>query len=336
MFLLFLWNAANRLFFNPIGLKRNSNFAPIMKMSTIIFFVLLSLVGCKENTKWQNKYADSRLWYNDANEVGDREFDVFYLIPTTVLDRVDAGGDTLHHADPLNESDRALMDPSFVLAQEIFGSEANFYSPYYSQITLESWRNDSLVASRFPHAFDDVKQAFQYYMTYINNGRPFVLAGFSQGGKCVVELLKTLTADQNRQMVAAYVVGYRVTASDTLNYKQIKPALGETDTGVTISYNSMSDPAAACAALSPSAICINPINWKTTSQKAQLNDTVTVSVNNQHNVLIVEGFSPDSYYRPALDYLFKRGNYHLMELSFYRKNLSENVKRRFQAYRKKI
>lgn len=305
-----------------------------MKLSKIIFLALLFLVGGKAQSQDnESPYSDPQLWYRDANKAGDRDFDVFYLIPTEVLDRVSENGDTLHHADPFNEDDRELMRPSFELAQQIFGGDANFYSPYYRQITLESWRSDSLVESRFIRSFADVRKAFEYYMKHVNNGRPFVLAGFSQGGKCVVELLKTLTNEQCQQLVAAYVVGYRVTASDTLNYKQIKPAKGETDTGVTICYNSMSHPEAACATLSPSAMCINPLNWTTSSQKAYLNDTVTVRVDNLHNVLLVEGFHSDSYYRPWLDYLFKRGNYHIQELPFYSKNLTKNVKRRFEAYR---
>lgn len=300
-----------------------------MKLTNFIFLALLLLASCKE----KNQYSNPCLWYNNANTTGEREFDVFYLIPTEVFDRIDTNGDTLHHANPLYEKDRELMRPSFELAQQIFGGDANFYSPYYSQITLESWRSDSLVESRFARSFADVRQAFDYYMEKVSNGRPFVLAGFSQGGKCVVELLKTLSPEQYRRMIAAYVIGYKVTVSDTLNYKQIKPAKGEADTGVTICYNSMSHPEAACAALSPSAICINPLNWETNSNKAWLNDTVTVRVDNRYNVLLVEGFHSDSYYRPWLDYLFKRGNYHIQELPFYSKNLSENVKLRFEAYK---
>lgn len=303
-----------------------------MKLYKIAFLALLPIVSCKTTKESHNPYEGKALWYNNVNQSSNKSFDVFYLLPSCVKDKLDANGDTLHHATPLNENDRALMYPSFVLAEEIFGSDANFYSPYYSQITLESWRNDSLVNSRFPRALTDVKQAFDYYMENINKGRPFVLAGFSQGAKCVVELMKTLTPKQYQKMIAAYVIGYKITASDTLNYKQIKPAIDETDTGVTICYNSVATTDAICPVLSPNALCINPINWETSTTQAQLNDTVTVQLDNQHNVLIVDGFNPDHYYIPSLSYLFKKGNYHIQELYFYRKNLSENVKRRFQAY----
>lgn len=304
-----------------------------MKIPKIIFLALLLLVGCKSQSQDnESQYSDSQLWYLDANKAGPKNVDVFYILPTCVWDRVDAKGDTVHYADPRHINDREAMRPSFELAEQIFGEDANFYSPYYRQLALQSWRSDSLVESRFTHSFVDVKQAFNYYMTNVNNGRPFVLAGFSQGGKCVVELLKTLTNEQYRNLVAAYVIGYKVTASDTLNYKQIKPAMGEKETGVTICYNSVATTDAICPVLSPSAVCINPISWTTTTAQAPLNDTVKVHVDKQHNVLIVDGFDPDMYYSKSLDFLFKKGNYHLQELNFYRKNLSENVKLRFRTF----
>lgn len=303
-----------------------------MKTHLITFVVLMLLGSCKNTKESQNQYSDSNLWYKNINQAGDRNFDVFYLLPSCVWDRVDTNGDTLHYADPHLDKDRKSMLPSFEIADKIFGDSANFYSPYYRQITLESWRSNSIVESRFTRSIADVRQAFEYYMKNTNQGRPFVLAGFSQGGKCVVELLKTLTPEQYQQMIAAYVIGYRITSSDTLNYKYIKPAAGETDTGVTICYNSVANTDAICPVLAPNAVCINPLNWTTSTKQTQLNDTVTVQLNNHHNVLIINGFNPDKYHIPSLDFLFKKGNYHIQELYFYRKNISENVKLRFQSY----
>lgn len=304
-----------------------------MKLSKILLVAILFLVSYHaQSQEVDSQYSDPQLWYRDANTSGDKNYDIFYLLPTCVWDRVSANGDTLHYADPQYAGDREAMRPSFELAEQIFGSDANFYSPYYHQISLQSWGTDSLVKVRFPRSFADVKQAFNYYMTHVNKGRPFVLAGFSQGGKCVVELLKTLNAEQCEQLVAAYVIGYKVTTSDTTNYKQIKPALGEKDAGVTICYNSVATTDAICPALSSSAVCINPVNWTNLTTQAPLNDTVMVQVNKQHNVLIVEGFNPDKYYSKSLALLFKKGNYHLQELNFYRKNLAQNVKVRFETY----
>jgi hypothetical protein len=53
----------------------------------------------------------------------------------------------------------------------------------------------------------------------------------------VLDLLKHMTDEQYNRMVAAYAIGYRITEEDCKN-KHICPAKGETETGVTISFNS--------------------------------------------------------------------------------------------------
>lgn len=277
-------------------------------------------------------YSNPLMWYREANTSGDKGYDVFYILPTCVWDKIDANGDTLHYATPLDSTDRAAMLMSFELAEQIFGGDANFYSPYYRQASLQSWSTDSLVKARFPLSFMDVKHSFDYYINHINNGKPFILAGFSQGAKCVIELLKTLSDEQYRQLIASYVIGYNITDSDTLDYKQIKPATCSSDIGVTICYNSVASVEAIFPSFIPNVACINPLNWSTDSTKASLNDTVTVHVDTYHKVLIVDGFDPEHYYYKSLAFLFKMGNYHLQELYFYKYALSANVKTRFEAY----
>lgn len=61
----------------------------------------------------------------------------------------------------------------------------NFYSPYYRHITLNTWAtlNEDTIRRRYEAvAWKDVKNAFEHYLTHYNQGRPFILAGFSQGG----------------------------------------------------------------------------------------------------------------------------------------------------------
>ncbi len=298
----------------------------------IYFFlvtIILLLFGCRIDE--QIPQQDPCLWYKNLNTPQNKPADIFYIIPTCVLDYKNYNGDIMHFADPYNSEQRAMMKPSFELGEEIFGGSANFYAPYYKQITLESWINDSIINERFPYAFTDLAKSFDYYINHINNGRPFILAGFSQGGKCVVELLKILTKEQYERLIAAYVIGYRVAASDTTHW-QITPALADSDTGVTISYNSVSSPNSISQFLSPTSICINPINWKVTPETAKLNDTTTVKIDPNTNMLLIEGLDQMKYYTPELDYLFKPGNYHLYELTFYSKFLSENVKQRINSF----
>lgn len=275
-------------------------------------------------------YGSADNWYRVARE--GAKADVFYILPTCVWDWTNETGDTIHYADPRNEEQREAMRPSLELAADIF-SNHDFYSPYYRQTTLESWmEGDSVIEARFSYAMPDVEAAFAHYLAHDNAGRPFILAGFSQGAKAVVELLKTLPEEARRQLVAAYVIGYKVTAEELAAHPEIKAARDSADTGVTICYNSVASPQAICPALSPSQICINPVNWHTDATPAQLNDSVSVRVDTTHKVLLVEGLDESKYYAPSLGQLFKPGNYHLQELLFYQEQLRHNSALRTESF----
>ena len=275
-------------------------------------------------------YSDAQMWYiSEAEAEAEAEADVFYILPTCVWDWTDSEGRTCHYADVYNPEHIAALLPSNQLADEIFGEYADFYSPYYRQITLDSWTDEETVNERFPHAMDDVFRAFEHYMDNMNEGKPFVIAGFSQGAKCVVELVKSLDEKEMQRLVAAYVIGYKVTEEDLQNGK-IKPAQSCSDTGVTICYNSVESPECVNPGLSPSEICINPVNWRCDPEPATVQDTVSVSVDTAHKLLIVKGLDSDKYYHPSLGNLFVKGNYHLLELELYKDSLKENVRQRIE------
>lgn len=302
----------------------------------VFLSILLLLIGCDNNKGSESSelnYSSTDLWY-ELPSVNEYDVDVFYILPTCVWDWSDTDGVVYHYADIYNDEQRAAMMPSYELARDIFADGCcNFYAPYYRQITLESWmEGDSLVDARFPNAMADINNAWNYYIEYLNDGRAFILAGYSQGGKGVVELLKNLTDAQLEQMVAAYVVGYRVTESDLNNYTTINGATTSDDTGVTVCYSSVESPECVAAVLSPSTLCINPINWCIDGTVAQMNDTTTVAVDTINKVLLVEGLDSEQYYLPILGELFVEGNYHLQELTFYQDYLNENVKVRIDSY----
>lgn len=300
-----------------------------MKHSLFILTALV-IIGCSsgnDGTPFMAAapdYTDTQMWY--ISETG-AETDVFYILPTCVRDWSDSKGRTCHYADVHNPDHIAALLPSNELADEIFGKYANFHSPYYRQITLDSWTDEKTVNERFPHAMEDVYRAFGHYMENMNDGRPFFIAGFSQGAKCVVELVKSLDETELERLVAAYVIGYKVTPEDMEN-GNIRPAQGSSDTGVTICYNSVESPECACPGLSPSSLCINPLNWKCDASPATVRDTVTVSVDTGHKLLIVKGLDSDRYYHPSLGNLFVKGNYHLLELELYKDSLQENIRQR--------
>lgn len=178
---------------------------------------------------------------------------------------------------------------------------------------------------------EDITAAFDYFIDNLNENRPFILAGYSQGGKGVVELLKVMPEDVLDRMVAAYVIGYRVKEED-LQSGNIAAAQSADDTSVTISYNSVESLDGVVSLLWPTEICINPISWSVGSEPAELMEGVTVEVDTENHILLVKGLDSEAYYSPELDAICPLGNYHRQELLFYQESLRENVATRIEAF----
>ena len=75
----------------------------------------------------------------------------------------------------------------------------------------------------------DVLAAFDYYIKHYNNGRPFILAAHSQGSNILINLLAGYMKDHPdvySRMIAAYVIGYPVTAQYLADNPHLKFATG--------------------------------------------------------------------------------------------------------------
>ena len=257
-------------------------------------------------------YADTTQWY-----IADRgaAVDVFYIVSTA-----------------RNDSIRALLYGEMVGVDHLLAGELNYYSPYYRQVTMETYTSDSLVEARMPLAYGDVRKAFAYYLEHYNNGRPFILAGFSQGAMAVVDLLDEMSDSTYSRLVAAYVLGYKVTDTNA----HICPAQDSADLGVTICYNSVKDNSCAVPILSDgNLMAINPVNWRTDATPATLidpryGDTLTVTLDTTSLLLHIDGYKRNDYMLPLIGC---EGNYHCLEISLFSDVLRRNIALRAKSLR---
>lgn len=322
----------NRICFN----KREN-----IRLGYVVAFLFCMLFsGCNKTESEEYipqapDYSDPTFWYTEKNDKTGKNADVFYIVSTWETNWKTDSGETVHYADVYNKKHRDDMTKEISAIAAYMGKDNNFYSPFYRHITIEGWatRDENIINSRFKIAFEDVRNAFETFLKNRPKNRPFVLAGFSQGGKAVVELLKIMPKDVYQQMVAAYVLGYKVTPDDTLTSTNIKAAQGPDDIGVTICYNSVSDvkyiqPVVAA----PCAFCINPVNWRTDDVPATLHDTITVSVAQKEKVLVVKGYS-GSEYAPIMGFL-NVGDFHSAEPWLYKECLEKNIKNRIEVFKK--
>lgn len=282
-------------------------------------------------------YSDELMWNIALNDLDGRGADVFYIPSTWEYDWYTDEGRVSHYADPSRQSHREDMAIEINGVADYMAEGNNFYSPYYRHITLDSWAtlNEDTINRRIHDvAFVDVQNAFNHYMERKNNGRPFILAGFSQGGKSVVELLKVIDEKTRDRMIAAYVLGYKVTPEDVTTHPYIKAAKDSIDTGVVICYNSVSEVKYVKPVVSaPNVMCINPVNWKTDSTPAILNDTITVTLHPEANVLVLDGF--DGSYLPNILNILNVGDYHGIEPWVYSECLRQNFHQRINSYKQK-
>jgi hypothetical protein len=217
---------------------------------------------------------------------------------------------------------------------EYMGKGNNFYAPYYRHITLDSWAtlNEDTIARRERLAMNDVKEAFDHFQANRDKKRPLVIAGFSQGGLGVVELIKHMDEDTYQHLVAAYVMGYKVTPTDTTECKRFVAAKGADDLGVTICYNTVKDVKYIQPIVSaPCVMCINPVNWRTDTEPAYISDTIRVTVSPEHHVLVIDGYEGKEY-SPILG-VFNVGDVHGCEPWLYSDYLRDNISLRVDRWR---
>lgn len=307
---------------------------------TGIACLLLALVSCEKDSSAPASdtidYSDNRCWFENKQDATGKDVDLFYVVPTCIWDYTDSLGQTRHHMDIFNTEQRALTDPSIQLAKSVLADSCNFFSPYYRQISMDSWLtlDTALIEERFKLAYQDVADAFHYYMEHDNQGKPFILAGHSQGAKAVIELLKReMTPDISRKLIATYAIGYTVTPEELAGYSTLRPAQDSIDTGVLIGFNSVTRPDAVSPLFRDNVVCINPVNWRSDATPATSYQGFTVAQDTTIHTLIVTGIDEEQYFIPSVAALLPKGNLHIQEFNLYNEDLRKNVLQRIRAFR---
>lgn len=291
-------------------------------------------------------YSDAANWAY-FSEGDERQADLFIVCPTV---------DTRSYAnsEDLNDKLKGRFVSALDAEKGIYSDSCRLYSPYYRQMSINAY---TLGAEDFDkamkNAYLDVSAAFGYYLDNENDGRPIVLAGFSQGAQMCIELLKEYfgnTAEGRKlsdRLVAVYAIGWRITDEDIKEYPQIVPAQGESDLGSVVCYE-CEDGTVTGSIIIPEGVktySINPLNWKTDGTKADssLNKGAVFSeeegpipgfcgayIDEARGSLIVPGVSTEDH--PKVLDVFPDGCFHLYDNMFFYTNLKENVSLRVNAF----
>ena len=240
----------------------------IKKTVAIIITVMMLMLCCACTQKPDTiDYSKSENWaYFSVGE--DKQADLFLICPT-----VDMGSNGNYNMSMENTSIKESFVGALNMERGIYEDYATMYAPYYRQMTFPVYSmTDTEMKPYLDIAYKDVSTAFEYYFENFNNGKPLILAGFSQGSQLLLMLLEEYFDDAryNDKLIAAYCIGWRITENDINNYPHLKMAQGETDTGVIISFNSEAE-GVTDSIMVPNGtktFAINPLNWKTDSTPA--------------------------------------------------------------------
>ena len=277
----------------------------------------------------------------------DKDVDLFLVCPTV---------DTLDEEFMSLENDvmKGYFAGALEMERGIYEESTRMYAPYYRQVAMNGYEQDLTERERrLAIAYKDVSDAFAYYLENENNGRPIILAGFSQGSDMVYRLMEEYFGSEEMQqkLVAAYAIGWACTEDMVKEYPQIRPAQSADDLGVVISFDCEA-PEVSETIVNPAgrkAYSINPLNWKTDSTpadkslnigsrfmkssgkiKSETEQLCGCYIDEERGALKVTDVTPAEY--PAVISFLPEGAYHIYDYQFFFKNLQENVKHRVELY----
>lgn len=315
---------------------------------TFILIISISLSGCSNQTN-ATDYSNNSNWAYFETETTDKMADVFFVCPTVYF-----GSDDSYNMALTDEDTKADFLGAINMEKEIYDFDSRFFAPYYRQVGLNVYSMETSDREEYLElAFDDVENAFEYYYENCNDGRPIILAGFSQGADMCIRLMKECFNDESRQdqLIACYAIGWSITEEETREYPQLKFAEGESDTGVVISFNSEAESVdnSLTVPKGTKTLAINPLNWKTDGTIAdkslnlgacftdydgnvtkEINNLTGAYIDDVRGTLKVTDVTSEEY--PAGLDIFEDGVYHLYDYQFFYRNLQKNVQTRMDAY----
>lgn len=313
-----------------------------------IMLLLVLAAFCSLASAQEPDYADTGSWaYWRAGE--NKPADLFIVCPT--VDLGTGGNKNMSLAD--NEAKKNFYG-ALNMERGIYEQHCRMYAPYYRQAVLADYDLPANEAEPyFNLAYKDVRAAFVYYMQHENNGRPFVLAGFSQGAEMCLRLLKEFGNEDfvKNNMVACYAIGWRFTPQEAAEYPYIRPAQSADDLGTVIMFNSEA-PEVTSSLMVPhgeKSFCINPLNWRTDgtmadkalnsgacftdysgSIKREVPQLTGCCIDTERGVLKVTDIDKKQY--PPVLSIFTDGIYHLYDYQFFYRNLQQNVNLRIKTF----
>ena len=282
------------------------------------------------------------------SEVRDSVADVFFVHPTTFTKKT---GLHKKNADIDDSYLNAKTDYSSILYQaSIFNQRTRIFSPRYRQANISVFFTEKKkeADSLFHIAYSDIKEAFEYYLSHWNNGRPIIIAAHSQGSKMANRLLKeffdtaasTGQVSLKNRLVVAYILGWPVPKE---YFSSLKMCADSLQTGCICSWRTLRKNyvPSYLKKENGNSFVTNPLTWTTDpvyAAKKLNNGSVLLKFNKLYkhttDAQISNGFLWVKKPKFPWSFLYFTKNYHAGDFNLFYLNIRQNVQQRINHFLK--
>lgn len=290
---------------------------------------------------WKKDPSDSIPFPLKKDYYKDSLVDVFFIHPTSYTDKSFNSWNASLDDIGLNKK----TDESSILYQaSVFNESNRVFAPRYRQAHLDAFLIDRETAKPyFDKAYEDIKNAFEFYLNNYNNGRPIIVAGHSQGTLHAGRLIKEFFEGKilQNKLVCAYLIGMPVPEN---YFTEILPCKDSSATGCFVSWRTFKSGHTPDYVKKENfkSVVTNPLNWETNNQYVSKNLNVGGVLRNFNKVVmkvadaqisgnILWSHKPDV---PGKILLMSK-NYHIGDINLFYLNIRNNVRHRINCFWKK-
>lgn len=324
-----------------------------MKIKLAFIFLLVPFfISCKNN----NIYSDLKYWAISENE-NKNKIDTFFINTTSVTKKNTNNEYNMSFGDEICNQ---RFYQNVISEKGLYDAKTNFYAPYYRQTVIESYtqlnRQEREIYINI--AYEDVKNAFDYYLKNINKGNGIILAGFSQGADLALRLVKDFSKDKSftSKLVCCYAIGWQV-SDEYLNKlsNDIHFATCDKDINSIVSFDCENAKTNENIILfkAEKTNSINPLTWTRDNNLADESLNIGAKFYNSHGEDITstkprtkfsarikenrgtievnltdDKIDQDNFPCKPFDY----GYFHVYDWQFFYSNIKENVLTRINTY----
>tara|TARA_B100000902_G_scaffold63329_2_gene70153 strand:- start:4456 stop:5436 length:981 start_codon:yes stop_codon:yes gene_type:complete len=261
------------------------------------------------------------------------EINVFFIHPTTLYDSDNWNSDTSSFND-----DQGIQ-LSLENQASCFAGIGSIYAPHYRQMHIHSYTDTINGFKAYNLAYNDVLQAFRYFIKEINNNQYFIIAAHSQGTNHAMRLISEyISKDKllSKKLILSYLIGMNVKK----DFSSVPPCSGPTDLYCFLSWRTFLESTYPNNWEYGNHISsINPISWSidTISSDKKLHNGIllpnkmlsfkeTLSVYNHKGLIWLKKSNN------ILLNLYPSSNYHPGDYNLYWMNIRKNLKLRLQTH----